>query len=618
LGNAGNISLTTNGIIEFDNSRLFSNIEDGGEGRAGDITIKSVSLSLLNGSQIQSGINPGGQGSDISQVAIDVQGDMRIAGHSPTDRLPSSIFTDVLTNEFSETRGDASNITITSQTGSIFLEDGALLRSSNTSDGLAGDIVLNARDRVSINNSGIESKGDFGRILIGKSEISGETSSPRIVNLNNSTLSTTNDSVEDFSDIPINAKEISIDAIESIFLGEQSRITSSTWRFGNAGDIFLTTNGIIEFDNSRLFSNVNRGGAGRAGDITIKAGSLNLLNGSQLQSGINSGGQGNDISQVTIDVQGDVRITGRSPTDGLPSSIFTDVSGLSETSGNASNITITSQRGSLILDGGLLYSANASGGTAGNIKVTAAKDIRLDNGAEINADTTRGQGNITLNSRDLILRRNSNITTNAEGFATGGNINIKTGNLVAVPKEDSNISANATEGFGGEVRIDAQGIFGIKSREQPTSESDITASSERGAEFSGTVDLNNPDVDPSRGLIELPENVIDPSTQIAQNPCQRGVGSEFTVTGRGGLPPSPNQTLSNDSVRVGLVTPVPSTANTAATNATSSPEGSTASKILPAQGWVFNNKGEVMLTAYDPTNSSVRGSRYNPATCVAK
>lgn len=685
FGKAGNISVNASGFVELVGSTLFTNVRAGAQnGQAGDITINAGSLSMLDGAQLQSGVvgssqqtPQGGQGNG-GNVKIDIQGDVRIAGRNQRGKT-SGIFNDVeqggsgnagnitinagsifLTDE-AELRtknnsdglaGDIvlnarnnieitnseinstsnyniidpdlfSLIKITAQEGSIFLDRQSTIRASNSSIGYAGDIVLNARDRVSINNSTIETEGNFGRILIGKGRedfYPEQTTSPREISLNGSTLSTTNASVnvEDFPDTQIDAGDISIDAIESVSLKSDSEIIFDTERLGNAGNIFLTTNGIVEFDNSRLFSNIEDGGIGRAGDITIKAGSLSLLNGSQIQSGINPGGQGNDISRVTIDVQGDVRITGRSPTNGKASAIFTDVG--ARASGDASSITLTSQRGSLVLDGGRLYSANDSdsGGKAGNIKVTTAKDIRLDNQALINADTRGGQGNITLRSRDLILRRNSNIRTNAQGDATGGNIRIRTGNLLAFPRENSDITANAEESFGGRVSIAADGIFGIRFREQLTSESDITASSALGADFSGTVNLNTPDVDPSRGLIELPENVIDPSTQIAQNPCQRGVGSEFTVTGRGGLPPSPNQTLSSDSVRVGLVAPVPSTANTAATNATSSPEGSTASKILPAQGWVFNNKGEVMLTAYDPTNSSVRGSRYNPATCVAK
>ena len=150
------------------------------------------------------------------------------------------------------------------------------------------------------------------------------------------------------------------------------------------------------------------------------------------------------------------------------------------------------------------------------------------------------RGNIDLQSDNaVVLRRGSAITTNARETATGGNIFIDTGILVAL--ENSDITANAAQSFGGRVLVNAQNIFGTEFREQMTSESDITASSALGAEFSGTVELNTPDVDPSRGLTELPENLTDSGTQIAAV-CTATGENEFTVTGRGGLPQAPSET----------------------------------------------------------------------------
>ncbi|BAZ08918.1 filamentous hemagglutinin outer membrane protein [Calothrix sp. NIES-4071] len=104
----------------------------------------------------------------------------------------------------------------------------------------------------------------------------------------------------------------------------------------------------------------------------------------------------------------------------------------------------------------------------------------LLDGASINADTTGGGGNIFLNSPLLLLRRGSNITTNATGNnITGGNINIdaKNGFIVAVPSENSNIRADSALARGGNVLIkNIAGIFGIKQRNNPSDNvSEITA-----------------------------------------------------------------------------------------------------------------------------------------------
>ncbi|MBF1991064.1 MAG: S-layer family protein, partial [Fischerella thermalis M48_A2018_028] len=234
--------------------------------------------------------------------------------------------------------------------------------------------------------------------------------------------------------------------------------------------------------------------------------------------------------------------------------------------------------------------------------------------ALIAADTRGGQGNVTLRSRDLILRRNSNITTNATGTATGGNITIDTGNLVAL--ENSDISADARGGPGGSVFISADAIFGTQFRRQRTPESDITATG-ASPDLSGTVQIDTADVDPSQGLVELPENLTDPSNQIAQNPCQKGSGSSFIITGRGGLPSSPNNNFSSDNIRVDLLQPVGSSSNSQSATINQPTNQSTTQQIVPAQGWVFNEKGEVVLTAYDPNASNPQRTTQVSASCPA-
>lgn len=106
-------------------------------------------------------------------------------------------------------------------------------------------------------------------------------------------------------------------------------------------------------------------------------------------------------------------------------------------------------------------------------------------------------------------------------------------------------------------------------------------------------------------MIELPESVGNASDQISQNPCQQGVGSEFIITGKGGFPANPHEALNNNGVQVDLAE-LASSEYTEEAN-TIPPENST-SEAVPAMGWVFNDKGQVTLTAYDLTNSGVRHS----------
>ncbi|MGB3404529.1 MAG: filamentous hemagglutinin, partial [Microcoleaceae cyanobacterium] len=189
---------------------------------------------------------------------------------------------------------------------------------------------------------------------------------------------------------------------------------------------------------------------------------------------------------------------------------------------------------------------------AGDLIINAP-NILLDNQATLNANTTAGEGDIILNTEDIRLRNNSNITTNATGEATGGNITINTETLTAI--ENSDISANAEDAFGGRVTINAGGVFGTAFRTQQSQFSDITATSELGPEFSGTVELNT-ELDPNSGLIDLTQTVTDPNDLIAAEFCRQRGSSTFIVTGRGGIAVSPNDKSDGNQINVDLVEPV--------------------------------------------------------------
>ncbi len=156
-----------------------------------------------------------------------------------------------------------------------------------------------------------------------------------------------------------------------------------------------------------------------------------------------------------------------------------------------------------------------------------ANSIFLDNQASLNAETAAGsQGNISLKSQDIILRRNSKITTNAMDNATGGNITINTDILALL--ENSEIVAQAIQGRGGNINIITQGLFQLL-------DTRIDASSQLGID--GVVVINTPDIDPSQQVNELPEGIINTDNLVATSclvPSNRSRG-RFIVTGSGGL-----------------------------------------------------------------------------------
>ncbi|WP_353258851.1 S-layer family protein [Prochlorothrix hollandica] len=109
--------------------------------------------------------------------------------------------------------------------------------------------------------------------------------------------------------------------------------------------------------------------------------------------------------------------------------------------------------------------------------------------------------------------------------------------VLAEPNSNSDIIANAFEGNGGNININALGIFGfdVRSNNSPRQDprNNLTSSSRFGT--SGTIET--PNVDPSQGLGTLPANLIDPSSLIDRScdlssPASR---SKFTLIGRGGI-----------------------------------------------------------------------------------
>ncbi len=98
--------------------------------------------------------------------------------------------------------------------------------------------------------------------------------------------------------------------------------------------------------------------------------------------------------------------------------------------------------------------------------------------------------------------------------------------------------------------------------------------------------------------------MVDPNALVTENVCKRGSESELAISGRGGLPPSLREDLNSEATQVGLVEPAPMNPGGPTSRERSGHQGSSTSvstPIVPAQGWVFNEKGEVVLVSYDPT-----------------
>ena len=593
-GNAGNVIFDVDGAVEIVDGKIFSNVGAGGVGNGGEINIQAGSLSLINGAQITSSTFATG---NAGNVTINAEGSVELVG--------GDIFSTVEPGGI----GNGGEINVTARNFS--LSSGSELLAQTRGNGNAGNIRVNATDSVII--SGV---APF--LILDNSEAGGASSG-----LLTNTEKTAN---------------------------------------GQAGDIKVTTSKLQITDGGVLSARTRNDFTG--GNITVNANTLDLTGGGQILTTTFSGGNAGNINLIVSDR---IQISGSDPTyferiqslldEGFSkdqveftidpvspqSGIFANTAPGS--TGRGGNIFIDPKQVT-IKDDGTISAKSVGTGEAGNITLIG-DNLTLDRGTITAESSGASGGNINLNIRDLLLlRRNSQISATAgteQGAGNGGNININTGLLIGFPKENSDITANAFAGTGGKVNIQAEAIFGIKplSRAElqrllnttdpnlldPSrlNSSEITAISQENPSLSGQVNISTPDIDPSKGLVELPENVVDPRKQIAQNPCKQGLDSEFNITGRGGLPPSPNQVLSNDSTRVRWVEPAPTVPTQRQYQRTESdnssipnPKSQTPNPIIPARGWVFNEKNQVVLTAYDPTMTTSSPRQINLTGCTAR
>ncbi|NEP54449.1 MAG: S-layer family protein, partial [Moorea sp. SIO3C2] len=286
---------------------------------------------------------------------------------------------------------------------------------------------------------------------------------------------------------------------------------------GSGGNISLNTPNLLIQDAATVdVSNFDRfgtetPGTGPAGNITIESDTIQLLNRASLNADTLNGQQGN----ITV------------LADTLTLDNASRISSNAAGAGHGGNLDVTANN--LRLLNKSQFVANAAG-EAGNIVVNTPQSLYLNN-SQITA--SGGQGNLSFISPIVLLRNGSLVATDARGTAIGGNITIDTDFLIAL--ENSDITANAEESFGGQILVNAQKLIGTDYRLQLTPKSDITASSELGPDLQGTVALNTLDVDLAQGLSVLTEEFENNET-VATSCADTSITNSLVISGRGGIP----------------------------------------------------------------------------------
>jgi filamentous hemagglutinin family protein len=437
------------------------------------------------------------------------------------------------------------------------------------------------------------------------------------------TLLNFNENVADGGDLYISARKLVV--------RDGAQIINSTFSSGTAGNLTVDASESVEIiggfnSNGDYYPSSltnGTGAVGKAGNLTINTSRLLIKDGALISA--DSFGFSNQNSKfiaatgeggnLTVNASNSVELIGSAS---FPSSL----SATTESSANAGKLSIYTQqlivrdKAQISVSSNFFRTINL--GNAGDLNIVA-NSILLDNQGKIVSETESANGgNINLQLKDLLLmRRNSQISTNAGKAQLGGDggnitINIPDGFIVAIPKENSDITANAFAGSGGRVEINASGILGIQPRSrdelaqlldrnnpselnpQSLLTSDITAISQVNPNLNGELIINAPDVEDYKELTELPN--IPLNTQINQvcKLSRNGNQNEFIYTRRGGLPPLPWGALRSyfpiDVDWVGEGKRGRVSTRVALKSKIRNP-------IVEATGWVLEQNGDIVLTA---------------------
>ncbi|MDJ0597077.1 MAG: filamentous hemagglutinin N-terminal domain-containing protein, partial [Pleurocapsa sp. MO_226.B13] len=662
-GDAGDLIVSASNSVKLNNpGGLFAQVNSG-TGKGGDLTIETKKLSINNGAGIGTTTE-----SNLSNSAL-----TETANFSNTSTEKDAGNLTIRASEFVEVNGENSAISsatlsvidepdrdggdLTIETERLNISDGGIIGSSTIgAAGDAGDLFIRASDSITVSAGVISAEtqdksGDGGNLTL-------ETGQVTISNGSQVRAITTGEG---------QAGSLTINASEFVKLFDTTAqavngLLTQTGGSGDGGELQINTSQLIVLGGSQIFAGTLANSQGSGGNLTVNASEFVEVSGTASDSQFPS-----NLSTATrgFGSAGDLTIS----TEQLTIQDGAEVSAATFSTGKAGTMTINATDSVKLTGTGGLFVQATNGGTAGDLDVET-RDLTIADGASVTVSSPEGQaGNLSIKADSLSQNRGlitaetgisegdiganinleisdtwrieneSLVSATAFGDADGGNININQGLsnteflLFAFPPTGTNgsdITANAEQGDGGRIDITAAGVFGIEFREisaeeaESNSLNDFTVTSEFGQ--SGETIINRTVDDPTSGLINLPASVGDASDRISQNPCEQGIGSEFIITGKGGLPPNPNETLNSDGVRVDLIEPFSKgklendergrRGEENRLGASDIPPENSTQKAVPAMGWVFNDRGEVTLTAYATTDTAIqRSGQHHHNTC---
>ncbi|MEM9121630.1 MAG: filamentous hemagglutinin N-terminal domain-containing protein [Cyanobacteria bacterium P01_F01_bin.56] len=545
---------------QFGDIRLVQQSLLDASGSNGSIQLQGRNINFVEGSGAL--IQPFGAQS-AGGITVNATGAVTLSGNTTDGRLGSFITTENLGI------GQIGDITVSA--AQLSLQNGAWISSRTLTSANSSDIAINVSDTTYLEgfapasgqSSSIATLATFGTGSAGDITIS--TGNLRLLNagfVNSVTLTT-----GQTGNIQINTTDLIEISGNNPFTFSPSGVSTVTIGPGNAQDTLVNTDRLIVQNGGFLGSNTLSTGA--AGSVTVNA---------------------SDSVEVRGRAAGSILVSRIASASEIIDTTTQAIFGLPAVpNGSSGSVTINTSVLE-VADGATITTRNDGPGTAGDVRVNADSTF-LNTQGSLSAIAASGEGgNIQVQGNALVLRNNSLISATAGGTGDGGNVNLNV--PVIAGFENSDVVANARLGNGGNINITTQGIFGLEFRETLTPGNDITASSQFGV--NGTVTVDSPEIDPDSGIVELPSELVDASDQIVAG-CADTNENSFVATGRGGMPPTPEDALNNPIWHD--VRDLSAFAEQGETVATPPVSAAGDDKVTEITGWLVNEAGEVELVA---------------------
>lgn len=528
-------------------------------GRSGNLQLNTSSLNLREGAIISSPIFTTGTGGDLKIEASNFE----VVGSAVQ-----------ITAGVNSTNAAAGNITI--DTNRLSLRDGGTIVNATFGDAAGGKIDIDATEEIAIVNTPDDSlifAGIYASTSIGTGDSGGIDLTTDNLYIDDGLISSNSGAFIRDGSLGFSGGgdggNISIEAAEKIEIsgipfipGFASGISSGTYFQGTAGNIDISTDKLSIRDGSEIAAIT--AGSGDGGNLTIDAESIDLVGITTINNMARGGllaasGRGGFGQQQASGSSGDIEIT----TENLTVQNFASVDVQSLGTGNA-----------------------------GNLKIVAEDSILLNDRGTISAAANSGNGgNINLIADNIFWRGGSTTTATASNDANGGNIDLRANYLVAL--EASRLTADADAGRGGNIDVDTEGLFVCE-------ECRVSASSRLGID--GIISITTLEPNPNLEVVDIPIQLTQPEEAVALacSATQEDNASKLIVSGRGGLPPRPSETLNSSSL---VSFGASARAETESENEATLP--------APARNWYVNEHGTTILTA----QSTVGTPKFNSPNC---